>query len=150
MQCMVKTFEELTCKELYEILKARAAVFVVEQNCVYQDLDCRDYDSYHIFYEENGEVLAYLRIFHKDKTQHLVQIGRVLTTRRNAGLGKKIMREGIRAAEEKMSADKIYIEAQCYAIGFYEKAGFQVTSEEFLEDGIPHVQMMRERQHGHY
>ena len=74
----------------------------------------------------------------------MVQIGRVLTMERGKGFGEEILRAGIRVANEIMKAEKIYIEAQCYAIGFYEKAGFQVTSEKFLEDGIPHVEMVLE------
>ena len=136
-----KYFGELTTKELYEILKARAEIFVVEQNCIYQDLDGIDYDSLHIFYEEeNGKVTAYLRAFHKD--DDTVQMGRVLTLRHGTGLGGRLFREGIAQIRTKMHPSKIVIEAQCYATGFYEKEGFQICSEEFLEDGIPHVQMV--------
>lgn len=138
-----KEFNQLSVEELYEILRVRSEVFVVEQECIYQDLDGIDRNSIHVFYEEEGKIKAYLRIFWKDKEQKVVQIGRVLTTERGVGLGEKILLEGIKAAEETMGAEIIYIEAQCYAIGFYEKAGFQVTSEEFLEDGIPHVEMRR-------
>ena len=142
MNLSIKKFDELTTRELYELLKVRAAVFVVEQNCVYQDLDEIDYRAVHVFLEEQGEVQAYLRVFEKE--EDLAQIGRVLTVKRGIGLGKKIMLEGIRAAKEFMHSRKIYIEAQCYAIDFYKGLGFQVASEEFLEDGIPHVQMIWE------
>lgn len=139
---VIKSFSELTSIELYEILKVRAAVFVVEQACIYQDIDDIDYESMHVFYELNGSILAYLRIFHKVQPLGMVQIGRVLTIQRGTGLGEKIITAGINVAKETMHAQKIYIEAQSYAIGFYEKVGFKVTSEEFLEDDIPHVQMM--------
>lgn len=143
MELKIKTFEELTTKELYEILKSRAEIFVVEQNCVYQDLDGTDYRSVHVFYEnEEGRTAAYLRLFSKEE-KSIVQMGRVLTLKHGAGLGKKILQEGIKVAKMKMQAEKIYIEAQKYAIGFYEQAGFEVCSEEFLEDGIPHVEMIR-------
>lgn len=141
MQLKIKNFTELTTTELYEILKARAAVFVVEQDCVYQDLDDIDYKSLHIFLEEEGKVLAYLRLFQKDAKEDAVQIGRVLTIKRGVGLGAEILTAGIEAAKVRYDARKIYIEAQVYAIGFYERAGFKVVSEEFLEDGIPHVAM---------
>lgn len=141
MNFVQKRFDELTTKELYEILRVRSEVFVVEQECVYQDLDGQDQESLHLFYEKEGRIFAYLRIFWKE--DGMVQIGRVLTTNRGAGFGEKILVEGIRASKEDMHAKKIYIEAQCYAIGFYEKVGFQVISEEFLEDGIPHVEMMK-------
>ncbi len=83
MDIVVKSFDELTTVELYEILKARAAIFVVEQNCVYQDLDDVDYQSLHVFYQEDNRVLAYLRAFYKEKG--VVQIGRVLTMQRGNG-----------------------------------------------------------------
>ncbi|MCR5812766.1 MAG: GNAT family N-acetyltransferase [Lachnospiraceae bacterium] len=135
-----KYFDELTTTELYEILRARAEIFVVEQNCVYQDLDGIDYESLHVFAEEGGKVTAYLRAFHKD--ENTVQMGRVLTLRHGEGLGGKLLREGIAQVRARMQPAKICIDAQCYATGFYEREGFRICSEEFLEDGIPHVQMV--------
>lgn len=135
-----KNFDELTTNELYEILKARAEIFVVEQNCVYQDLDDLDYRSLHIFCEEDGRVTAYLRAFFKDADT--IQVGRVLTRHHGTGLGGYLLKEGISQICAKMNPAKIYIEAQCYAVGFYEREGFRICSEEFLEDGIPHVQMV--------
>lgn len=144
MNLNVKYFEELTTKELYEILKSRAEIFVVEQDCIYQDLDGIDYRSLHVFYEEDGSVIAYLRAYEKEDEPEVVQVGRVLTLEHGKGLGAKILKEGIEIIQEKMRTQSIYIEAQCYAIGFYEREGFQVCSESFLEDGIPHVQMRLE------
>lgn len=142
MDLKIKNFEELTTKELYEILKARAEVFVVEQNCVYQDLDDIDYRSIHVFYREENSVIAYVRIFERERG--ILQIGRVLTTKRGIGLGEKIMRDAISVAKEGAGNKQILLEAQVYAIGFYQKLGFEVCSEEFLEDGIPHVEMRLE------
>lgn len=142
MQVKSKFFSELTTTELYEILKAREEIFVVEQNCVYQDLDNKDYDSLHVFYEEDGIVTAYMRAFFKDDTT--VQMGRVLSLRHGDGLGGRLLREGIIQIKDKMNPKRIYIEAQCYATGYYEREGFSVCSDEFLEDGIPHVQMILE------
>ncbi|MCI6088396.1 MAG: GNAT family N-acetyltransferase [Absicoccus porci] len=139
MDIAVKSFDELTTVELYEILKARAAIFVVEQNCVYQDLDDVDYQSLHVFYQEDNRVLAYLRAFYKEKG--VVQIGRVLTMQRGNGWGGKLLHEGLIQIQKRIPAQKIYIEAQKYVIGYYQREGFQVTSEPFLEDGIEHVQM---------
>ena len=139
MNLHIKTFEQLSRRELYEILKARSAVFVVEQTCPYQDIDGGDYDSLHVYLEENGEILAYLRCYVQD--EETARIGRVLTLARGQGYGIPLMEAGISAVKEHYSAKSIYIEAQCYAIGFYEKAGFRVVSEEFLEDNIPHVKM---------
>lgn len=142
MKLVAKYFEELSTTELYEILKSRAEIFVVEQNCVYQDLDDKDYKSLHVFYESKGKVVAYLRAFVKD--EKVVQMGRVLTLEHGKGLGGRLIKEGIKLIKEKMKSECIYIEAQCYAIGFYEREGFKICSEEFLEDGIPHVQMILE------
>lgn len=138
---VIKRFEQLSATELYDILRARAEVFVVEQSCVYQDLDGIDRDAFHVYSENGGSLDAYLRIFMKDPSSRTAQIGRVLTLKRGCGLGLSILLEGIRAAKEILHADKVYIEAQVYATGFYEKAGFRTVSEEFLEDGIPHVAM---------
>lgn len=142
MKLVIKYFNELTTTELYEILKARAEIFVVEQNCIYQDLDDIDYRSLHIFYESEGKVIAYLRAFEKDLAKGIVQIGRVLTLMHGTGLGGKLLKEGIAQIKEKMNPSSIYIEAQCYATGFYEREGFVISSTEFLEDGIPHVEMI--------
>lgn len=139
MKLVTKFFNELTTIELYELLKARAEIFVVEQNCVYQDLDDKDYDSLHVFYEESGKVVTYLRAFLKEKD--IVQVGRVLTITHGNGLGGKLLKAGIECIKNKYCPRKIFIEAQSYAVGYYEREGFQVCSEEFLEDGIPHVQM---------
>lgn len=135
-----KYFSELSAKELYEILKARAEIFVVEQNCAYQDLDGADYESLHVFFEKDGKIMAYLRAFRKDNDT--VRMGRVLTLQHGIGLGGRLLREGLAQIRDKMHPARICIEAQCYATGFYEREGFQICSEEFLEDGIPHVQMV--------
>lgn len=139
MELTIKTFQELTTKELYEILKVRGAIFVVEQKCAYQDIDGLDEASLHLFYEDGGQVQAYLRAFEKEPG--VVQMGRVLTLRHGEGLGGRLLHEGILVIKEQFHPRKIVIEAQCYATGYYEKAGFQRCSEEFLEDGIPHVRM---------
>ena len=141
MNYIVKQFEELTTIELYEILKLRSEIFVVEQNCVYQDLDDIDYQSLHIFCEENHNVLAYLRIYPKRGETDVVQIGRVVTLKHRTGIGSALMEKGIQTIKDTMNYKKIYIVAQKQAIGFYKKFGFIVTSDEFLEDGILHVAM---------
>ena len=140
----IKRFEELSTTELYEILKLRVAVFVVEQDCAYQDLDDNDQDAMHIFCRDGaGRISAYLRLFWKDhdETGGTVQIGRVVTLERGKGLGGLILREGMRVAKENLQANRIFLEAQEYATGFYTREGFKVVSEPFLEDGIPHVKM---------
>ncbi len=139
-----KHFDELTLRELYEILKARQDVFVVEQNCPYLDMDGKDYDSLHLFIcREDGSVAACLRVFHKPDEPHTAQLGRIVTTERGCGLGRRILHEGVLTAENVLNAEELYLEAQQYAIGFYQKEGFAVTSDVFLEDGIPHVEMRK-------
>ena len=142
MKLVSKFFNELDTKELYELLKARAEIFVVEQTCIYQDLDDLDYDGLHVFYEENGKVLAYLRAFPKSEDGKTVQMGRFLTMEHGIGLGGKLLIDGLEQIKAKMNPEQIYIHAQSYATGFYERAGFQICSEEFLEDDIPHVEMI--------
>lgn len=142
MEIDVKRFEELSPAELYDILKIRVAIFCLEQNCLYQDLDGKDKQAYHVYIKENGEIKAYLRVLDRGISFDEVSIGRVLTTERGAGFGNIILKEGLRVAKEKMNADKIRIEAQSYAKGYYEKFGFKQTSDEFLEDGIPHIEMI--------
>lgn len=139
MELVVKTFDELNTHELYEILRVRAAVFVVEQECVYQDVDGIDLQAVHAFLRDEEGIQAYLRVFEKDA--HTAQMGRMLTVERGAGLGGQLLKEGIRIARDVLKKDTLCIEAQCYATGFYEREGFRVISEEFLEDGIPHVKM---------
>ena len=139
MEIKAKLFWDLTTRELYEILRARSAIFVVEQNCAYQDLDGRDYDSLHVFSEEDGRVTAYLRAFWKE--DGCVQMGRVLTLKHGTGLGGRLLKAGIEQVQSTFRPERIYIEAQCYATGYYGREGFRVCSEEFLEDGIPHVGM---------
>ena len=146
MQTVIKTFAELGTEELYEILRLREAVFIVEQDCPYPEADGRDYDAVHYFYkEDDGHVVAYLRLYRKKDEPDTVQVGRVVTAAsvRGTGMGGSILHEGVQYAVGQMGARQLYLEAQVYAIGFYEKEGFAVSSEEFLEDGIPHVEMRR-------
>ena len=145
MQLYRKTFAELTTEELYQILKLRVAVFVVEQNCPYLELDDLDRNAIHVWLEDENGIQAYLRVLDRGTESEYVSIGRVLAVRRRCGLGNRILAEGIRAAKECFHAESIYVEAQVYAKGLYEKQGFRPVSEEFLLDGIPHVKMLLAR-----
>lgn len=138
-----KAFHELTPQELYELLRIRSEVFVVEQDCVYQDLDGDDQASIHLWLTENGKVVALCRVCPAGTHMREVSVGRVITTgtERGKGYGVRIMREGIAAARECFGAKVIEIEAQEYAKGFYEQVGFRQSSEPFLLDGIPHIRM---------
>ena len=144
MQLVIKHYNELTADELYDILAARAEVFVVEQNCAYQDLDGIDKNAYHVYYKEDGKIVAYLRVIDKGERLDEVSIGRVISLKRRCGLGSALMREGLRVAKEKFGATKVKIGAQLYAKPFYESVGFQQISGEYLEDGIPHIYMLAE------
>lgn len=145
METVVKQFEELTVEELYEILRLRSEVFVVEQDCVYQDIDDKDKGAWHVFLRDDDGLEAYLRVLDKGAAFEEVSVGRVVTKKREQGFGKKIMEAGIKVAAEKLGADKIRIVAQSYAEGFYKKMGFVTVSEEFMYDGIPHVYMVWEK-----
>ena len=147
MELKIKHFSELDIYELHDIIKARVDVFVVEQTCPYGELDGYDTVSYHLWLEEDGKILSYLRVLPQETKFDEVSIGRVLSLRRRQGLASILMMEAIRVAVERFSADKIRLEAQTYAKKLYEKAGFRQVSDEFKdEDGIPHVAMLWERE----
>lgn len=141
MELIVKRFEELTTEELYEILRIRVAVFVVEQNCPYQEIDNKDKQSFHVYLKAEDGIQAYLRVVDKGVSFDEVSIGRVIAVKRRCGIGSRIVTEGIQVAKTRLKAAAIKIEAQTYAKALYEKHGFRQVSEEFLEDGIPHVLM---------
>ncbi len=141
MNFIAKNFNELSIAELYEILKARSQIFILEQNMHCQDIDGIDHTARHYFLEQDGEVLAYLRAFYTDKTKSTVRIGRVLSTTHGIGLGADIMRRAIDDIKKNMKCQKICLDSQKHAIGFYEKSGFKTVSDEFLEEGVIHVAM---------
>ncbi|MBR1456106.1 MAG: GNAT family N-acetyltransferase [Oscillospiraceae bacterium] len=137
-----KAFDELSLDELYALLRARTDVFVVEQHCPYPELDGLDQTSLHLFCTDGaGRVRAYMRLYPKPGEPGTVRIGRVLTRERGVGLGGRLLAAGIEAARTHYGAREIYVEAQSYATGYYEREGFRICSEEFLDDGIPHKQM---------
>lgn len=134
-----KPFEELTTTELYEIIRARNEIFLLEQHIICQDLDGVDYDALHCFLWESDSVIAYLRAYRADADT--VKIGRVLTLTHGVGLGARLMRESLPEIKKRLPSHTIALHAQSYATGFYERCGFAVTSAEFMEEGIPHVEM---------
>ena len=139
-----KTFQELTVDELYELLRVRSEVFVVEQNCVYQDMDYDDQESIHLWLTVADKVVALARVCPAGTHMQEISIGRVITTERNKGYGKQVMLHAIEAAKKYFDAKQIDIEAQEYAKGFYESVGFKQSSEVFMLDGIPHIKMTLE------
>lgn len=139
MKIIKKTFDDLTTRELFEIYKIRVDVFVVEQECPYPEVDEIDLEAWHVWLESENGIEAYARVFEKEEKR--AAIGRVLAKTRRAGYGTRVVKEAIHTAKEVFGAEKIYLEAQIYAKSLYEKLGFVQISEEFLEDGIPHIGM---------
>ena len=141
MELVVKHFSELSAEELFEIYKLRVSVFVVEQNCPYQEVDDADRVAYHLWLKDEDGIEAYARVLPQGAAFPTASIGRVIAVKRRCGLGSKIVEAAIDVAKTKFRAEKLTIEAQVYARSLYEKHGFYQTSEEFLEDGITHIQM---------
>ena len=142
MELKIKHFSELSAQELFAIYKLRVSVFVVEQNCPYQEVDDADEHAYHVWFEDEDGIEAYLRVVEPGVVFPECAIGRVIAVKRRCGLGMKIVSAGLRAAQERYGAEAVRIEAQTYARKLYEGLGFVQTSEEFLEDGIPHIGML--------
>ena len=141
MEFISKTFPELSAKEIYEILKARMEVFLLEQNIVCLDIDGVDYDALHVFLWENDMVVAYLRAFRYDDA---VKIGRVLTREHGKGHGRILMQYALPKIKERFGCEKIILHSQKTAEGFYKKFGFVTTSDEYLEEGVVHITMKLE------
>lgn len=145
MEWVLKRFDSLSISEIYGILKLRNAVFIVEQNCPYQDIDEKDQSSYHLFLkEDNGQIAAYLRILDKGQTFDKISIGRVIVRKdkRGSGLAKQMLLKAISFIQEQLHEQRIKIEAQAYLQEFYRGIGFMPLSEIYLEDEIPHIKMM--------
>ncbi|MGB6127609.1 MAG: GNAT family N-acetyltransferase [Psychrilyobacter sp.] len=143
MNLEIKKFDELTPIEVYEILRVRSEVFVVEQNCVYNDEDGKDIESIHIMIKKNDKIIAYLRVIKPGISYDNASIGRVLVTpeSRKMGLARKIVCAGMDYIINNWNEEKITIGAEDYLKKFYKSLGFKVVSEVYLEDGIPHVKM---------
>ena len=137
---IIKTFQELTSKEVYELLKLRFEVFVMEQGCYYLDPDGIDYSSIHIFIKnDDGSIAACARLFPEEE-QGVWHVGRVIAASRGKGLGKIIL-EATANEAKRQGASCLRLEGQVRASGFYGKCGYRVCSEPFDEAGLPHVKM---------
>ena len=144
MNTVIKKFSELSTEEIYNILKLRSEVFVVEQNCVYQDIDEKDKKATHLFIEKNNEIIAYTRIFKKgDYYEENPSIGRVVVSKKERGkkIGKEIMLNSIEFIKKELKGRKIELSAQKYLDKFYKDLDFYSEGEDYLEDGIPHQRM---------
>ena len=145
LQVFTKSFSELTTNELYSILQLRSEVFVVEQDCVYQDVDDKDQKALHVIGFKNNILVAYTRIFKPGDYFKNASIGRVVVAKneRKYGYGHAIMKHAIEAIKNHFNEIAIKISAQTYLKKFYESHGFQQVGEEYLEDGIPHIGMIK-------
>ena len=144
MKTYIKKFNQLSVDEIYAILKLRSEVFVVEQNCVYQDLDGKDELAVHLFYKNGNEIIAYTRIFEKGLYyKENTSIGRVVVRKNERGKdhGKSIMKEAIIYIKKNYNNKSIELSAQKYLDKFYKELGFYAKGKEYLEDGIPHQRM---------
>ena len=145
LEVVVKSFSELTTDELYAILQLRSEVFVVEQNCVYQDIDYKDQKAMHILGFKNDKIVAYTRIFKPNDYFLNASIGRVVVAvnERKYGYGHIILKHSIKAIEQYFKQTTIKISAQTYLKFFYESHGFKQIGNEYLEDNIPHIAMIK-------
>ena len=140
-----KTFNNLTTEELYQILQLRNQVFVVEQNCVYQDADGNDHKAFHLFAKQDDKVIAYTRMFKSGDYFDKASIGRVVVAPefRKQHLGKKLMQKAIHFVLNDLEENSIEISAQTYLIKFYKDLGFVPFGDEYLEDNLPHIRMLK-------
>lgn len=143
---LTKSFSELSTKELYDILQLRSEVFVVEQNCVYQDIDGKDEKALHVIGFKNDKIVAYCRIFKPGDYFEKASIGRVVVAKneRKFGYGHVIFEQSVEAVKEYFNEISIKISAQLYLKKFYESHGFVQVGEGYLEDDIPHIGMLKE------
>lgn len=139
-----KTYSELSKEELYQILQLRSEVFVVEQDCVYQDIDFKDQKAMHVLGFKNEKLIAYTRLFKSGDYFENASIGRVVVAEKERinGYGHIIFEASVKAINEFLKEEKIKISAQKYLKKFYESHNFKQIGEEYLEDGIPHIAMV--------
>lgn len=140
----VKSFNQLTTKELYDLLQLRSEVFVVEQDCVYQDIDGKDQNALHVLGIKDNKIVAYTRLFKPGDYFNLASIGRVVVkeNQRMHKYGYDIMEASIKAINTNYNTTDIKISAQCYLKRFYNNLNFFEVGEQYLEDGIPHIAML--------
>jgi ElaA protein len=145
LKITTKTFQELTNEELYDLLQLRSEVFVVEQDCVYQDLDGKDNKALHVIGKKDNNIVAYTRVFKPGDYFKEASIGRVVVSKdkRQHKYGYDIMEASMKAVKDNFNETTIKLSAQTYLKKFYNNLGFKEIGEEYLEDGIPHVAMIR-------
>jgi ElaA protein len=143
MDVQIKAYEELSLDELYDLLALRTRIFVVEQNCPYQELDGKDKFAVHLLLLNKEELIGTLRILPPKKAHDSIHIGRVVVSseKRGKNLGQKIMNEALKYIHSNWGEIHIIISAQSHLQTFYEKLGFISVNNHYLEDGIPHLEM---------
>ncbi|MEZ4923366.1 MAG: GNAT family N-acetyltransferase [Crocinitomicaceae bacterium] len=144
MKIQIRHYSEVTKDELYDLLSLRVEVFVIEQNCPYQDLDGLDKDAFHLIVVDEGKIIGTLRILKSGIVYPEVAIGRVVSHpgHRDKQLGYLMMQKAMQFIEEELNEESIRLSAQTHLCQFYEKCGFSSTGKEYLEDGIPHTEML--------
>ena len=149
MNWMLKSFSQLTADELYAVLALRNQVFICEQQCAYQDLDGVDQDTLHLFAkgDDNQQIIAYARLLPQGIAFKEASIGRVIVAqnRRGSGIAHQLIKEAIATTCRQFNTNKIKIMAQAYLVSFYQSHGFVIDSEIYLEDNIPHIDMVLEQ-----
>ena len=145
LEKFIKKFDKLNTGDLYEILKARVDVFIIEQECAYGDIDNKDQECIHFYYKIQGEIAAYLRILPAGLSFKTPSMGRILVKKeyRGKNYGRELVKDSLEYMDSVMKCDMITISAQEYLKDFYESFGFKQISEVYLEDGIPHMNMER-------
>jgi ElaA protein len=145
MQIEIKAFEELSLQELYQLLQLRSQVFVVEQDCVYQDIDGKDADALHVLGTLEGKIVSYTRLFPPGYYFEQAAIGRVVVeeSQRKNQFGHSILKASMDAIKQHYNTETIKLSAQTYLTRFYESHGFEQIGEGYLEDGIPHIAMLK-------
>jgi len=141
----IQTFDELTVEQLYTYLQLRVNVFIVEQNCPYPELDGYDADAIHLAFIENEKLMAYARILPQGVKYNRISIGRVIVEKdaRGRGLAKELMKESLGFIQKKWPQQEVQLQAQSHLRNFYGAFGFESISDEYDEDGIPHVDMVK-------
>ncbi|NLC83953.1 MAG: GNAT family N-acetyltransferase [Ruminococcaceae bacterium] len=145
MNWKFKKFADLSTEEIYGIIKLRIEVFIIEQNCIYQDCDGRDQAALHLFVQADDRIVAYLRILPKGSFYEEICIGRLVVQKdyRGQGLARELMLKAISFIESDLRENEIKIQAQVYLTEFYKSLGFVQVSEEYLEDNLPHIDMLK-------
>lgn len=147
MKWIFLTFEEINTQQLYTVLQLRSEVFVIEQNCVYQDMDGLDQKAFHVLGYDQERLVAYARVFNANTYFIEASIGRVIVREsfRKNKVGVELMQKSIHFIQEKLGHQSIRISAQQYLLNFYENLGFRTIGDGYLEDGIPHINMLKKQ-----